>query len=112
MIDGMKVHIKTEELAKLLRERAGYHTKRALQKGKEIPQLQRSMKALDRAPKGHVVSNSTRGYGVDPVEELESQIRSHKKKATALNFLATHLAKGETYALTEAELRQLELLVE
>jgi tetratricopeptide (TPR) repeat protein len=68
--------------------------------------------ALDKAPKGHAVSNSTRGYVVGPVEELENQIRSHKKRASALGFLAAHLAKGETYALTEAELRQLELLVE
>jgi hypothetical protein len=113
MIEGMILHLKSEELATLLRARADYHVKRAEQKQVEVPKLQASLKTLDTPPSGALmVSNSSRGYGVDPVDALEDQIRAHKLKARTLNFYADHVAPSEVYALTDADLQRLELVVE
>jgi hypothetical protein len=113
MIEGVKLHVKSEELGKLLKDRATYHLGRAEQKTVELPKLSASMKSLDQPPRGaSMVSNSQRGYGSDPVTDLEDQIRAHKLRARTLTFFAEHLAPSEVYSLTEADLTRLELVVE
>lgn len=113
-------------------DRAAYHTRRAEDKGAEVPALQETIKSLEGSIdkiKGYAreagqqvlgVSNKTSSnYGFDgrrEVDSLESQvealrndIKDHRNKAAAFGFLAESFF-DTTYALEWADLQRLELV--
>ena len=112
LIDGFKLHIPTEDLARMLKGRVKYHLERAQQKEKELPELEAILKrtqptkAQERAAK---FSNYTTNVYHDPVTSLKQEIRAHKVKAARFDFYSRHLAAG-VYVLESRTAMELELV--
>lgn len=129
MIEGLKLNIPSKELAELIKARAAYHRGRADLKEKEqLPMLRATLPDLEKAMavvQGHGqhpqrLSNMSKGssYNMDEnpvdrlqkdIESLELDIRNHRNKALAFEFIAGHLF-DDVYSLTETDLNRLEIL--
>lgn len=113
LVEGLKFKITSEELAKLMKERADYHEKRAAHKSDELPRLKASLETLTSAPAITSVSNKMSGYNTNPadvIEQVETDIKNHKNKSQSLRFLADHVVPKTSYILTENDLRSLEVI--
>jgi hypothetical protein len=114
MIEGLKYHFKSSELADHMRGRAEYHDKRAGEKEAALPDMKAALekiKAHSPAKNVQHMSKVSNSYHVgDPDEDLEADIRDHKNKAMVFRTLADHVVPSETYVLTESDLRRLEIL--
>lgn len=116
MIKGLRICLKSSELAEHMRERANYHEERAKVKEEELPAIQESFekfKALRPATKvSHMNKSGLSNYDFNPeenIENLENDIRNHRNKALAYRYMADHLFT-EDYDLDENDLRRLEIL--
>lgn len=115
MIEGLKIRVTAEELACHLKNRAAYHRTRADKKEAELPALKSAadkVKAdLQPASLTHM-NKGTSSYSADVdnlVEQMESDIRTHRNKALAFDYFAGHLF-AEDYTLQENDLKRLEIL--
>lgn len=113
LIEGFKLHIPTDALAKMLKARATYHNGRAAEKEKELPELERVIertkpgKSQERSAK---FSNSYAVESADPVKALKTDIRTHKIKALRFEFAAKYLAPDSIYELEQRVAQDLELI--
>lgn len=97
MIDGLKIHVSSEEIRGHLEKRAGYHRDKASFYAKQASQLR----------EGGV---GTTGHSNDPVGSLQSSQRSHEEKSAFFAFMAEHVIPNDTYQLSENDLTRLEFV--
>lgn len=114
MIEGLKYHFTSEQIAKHMRDRADHHEKRAVTKEEALPKMKEALEEIKKnAPTNHLGGMSKSGamYNVgNPDEDLERDIKDHRNKALVFRTLSEHLAPNETYVLTESDLTRLEIL--
>lgn len=133
MIEGMKFHVKGEELKALLTARSEWHKNRADALQVNLKQAEDGMSAASAAAQAAgsaktnvyrrasaevayaAASAPRRSYGgnvEDPVAAIQSAITFHTNRAVALDFYSKHLVVDATYVLSESELLKYELVVE
>lgn len=115
LVPGLKVRMKSKELAAHLRARADYHAKRSEEKTALVPQVEDAAAKIKAQAPAQVVaqfSKSAANYrfdGDDAVENLKADITTHNNKAVAFRFLAEHLFDHD-YCLSQDDLVNLEIL--
>lgn len=114
LIDGFKLHIPSDALAKMLKARSTYHAARAKEKEGELPDLER---VIERTKPGkhhraaaRFSSNSYSTEDADPVGALKRDIRTHKLKALRFDFAAKYLAPDAIYELDQRTATDMELI--
>ncbi len=116
IIKGLFFHYTTEELHKLMNDRASYHEDRARTKEGTLPELKKAIETVKANTAVAEVSQMTKfgnnayHFDVNQVEALENDIRDHRNKALVFRTLSKHLVANVTYELDEASLRRLEIL--
>lgn len=99
MIDGLRLDISADELAKLLEERINEHADNARSDEESAGRLE----AIRRA-------NDPDEWEDDQGTRLRHRAQVERDRADALTFMRNHVIRGETYRLTENDLRTLEIL--
>lgn len=134
MIEGMKFHVKGEELRDLLAKRSIWHNIQADNLKVNLKQAEDGMNAAAAAaaaagPVKTPYRRSTGGLEVayaasaaprrsyggdveDPVAAIQAAITFHTNRAVALEFYSKHLMVDATYVLSEGEILKYELVVE
>ena len=104
MIDGFRIEVPADELARHLDERIRHHHERATD-------LERRAKELEAlAGKVEDDDDEESMFGCWPgAHELDRKTTRHREREALLIFLRNHLATGEIYRLAEHDLRSLEL---
>lgn len=97
MINGIQIHVSTEELKQLIQKRELYH----MEKEKWYESQLNNLKSGGVRPEA--VSN-------DPISSLEQSQQRHADKRAYFNFLANHLIPNESYTLTDSDLIKLEII--
>jgi hypothetical protein len=97
MIEGLKIDVSSEELARLLREREVHHNNRVETYATKIDALKEA--GVEELP----VSG-------DPLSGLQTKVIEHQRKYALFHFLREHLIPHEIYRLTETDLARLEIL--
>ena len=95
MVDGLKVHMSSEELAQRLAERILWHQQMAEEYEEEL-----------RNWDTHGEAAST------PEHVVEHQMHEHQEQAATLTMLRDHLIPNEIYRLNELDLRFADLVPE
>lgn len=99
MIDGLRLDISADELVKLLEERINEHADNA-----EMDDA--NAQRLDDIKRG----NDSDEWDDDQGARLRHRAQLERDRAGALTFMRNHVIRGETYRLTENDLRTLEIL--
>ena len=105
MIEGLRIELTADELARHLDERIRHHHDRATdfeRRAKELDAL--SASPADDDEDGFVGGWTCLG------SELERKTGRHRDREMLLVFFRNHLVAGEVYRLSETDLRSLELL--
>lgn len=92
MIDGLKIEMTTEELARRIAARILWHHAAA-------EHLEEECGRLEAGREGPV-----------PRRVLEHEVRGHQEQAGVLTLLRDHLVPGEVYRLSELDLRFADLV--
>lgn len=103
MIEGFRIEVTADELARHLDERIRHHHDRAAdfeRRAKELEVIGHS--GLDDDDEGLVGC-----WGLN--DQLERKTARHRDRETVLVYLRNHLVAGEVYRLSEGDLRSLEL---
>lgn len=107
MVQGLWIDVKGDELARRVGERATHHRTLSTRLQEKLRDLGKARSATTRrATVNPFLDNES------PRKHLERQIRQHDERATAFEFIRDHIASGETYRLSENDLRQVELFPE
>jgi hypothetical protein len=95
MIDGLKVQMSSEELARRLEVRIQWHQQMAAEYEEELrrPEAQRDDPLM-------------------PEHMIEHEMREHQEEAATLTVVRDHLIPNETYRLSEQDLRFADLVPE
>ncbi len=117
LVPGLKIQLKSAELASHLRARSAYHVKRRDEKAAQLPQIEDAVAAIKAQSPAQVVaqfnkSGSNSNYrfdGDDAVDSLKRDIEDHNNKSVAFAFLAEHLF-AQDYCLERNDLIALEIL--
>lgn len=135
MIEGLKLRIPSSELKEHCLARAQYHRDKADEKEKQLPELDKTATdmeaaiakavevttgAMNFAPENVArMSKSGASYNFDPaaavrdvkdaVTSLKTDVRNHRNKALALEFIGNHLFVDD-YNLSQQDLVSLEIL--
>jgi len=99
MIDGLRLDISADELVKLLEERINEHTENARVDDQNAQRLGAMRRADDPDE-----------WDDDQGSRLKNRAQIERDRADALTFMRNHVIRGETYRLTEGDLRTLEIL--
>lgn len=99
MIDGLRLDISADELVKLIDERINDHTENARTDDDNARRFDTTRRADD--PDEWDDSQGAR---------LRRRAQTERESADALTFMRNHLVRGETYRLTEQDLRVLEVI--
>jgi len=130
MIEGMKFHIKGDELKTLLAKRSLWHKERVVLLESNLKLAEDAMKTAAQAAaaagpaprRSNEIAMSfasarnlsvTRAHGndmEDPVSALEEAVVFHSEKAAGFLFYSNHLVVETTYILTESEVARYELV--
>ncbi len=105
MIHGLLIDVKAEELVELLRKRVVHHESSA----KACEVALRKQPKRRHPPEDDGVASSV---AESPVQRLARRKREHAERATALAFVRDHLVQGETYRLSDRDLRLADLVPE
>lgn len=97
MIEGLRIEIKSAELATHLQMRATYHLERAKWYSGQVEALRSG------GLRPEAVTN-------DPLSSLERSMKEHQERAAFFLFMADHLVPDETYRLTESDIGRLEFV--
>lgn len=92
MIEGLKIHVKGDELQALCAARSAYHTNKAEDYRKNLASLEE-------------ISNPN--SSLNPKREVSERMAQHTTSAAELDFIGTHLVLGETYELDRNDLVKL-----
>lgn len=114
LVPGMRIRMKSAELAGMLRDRCSYHISRAEAKQREMPGLKAAADAIRvQSQSNPNVSNSSnyKFDGDSAVEQLDKDIKDHRNKSRQFSFLAEHLFEDD-YCLERSDLVALELIQE
>jgi len=105
MIEGLHVDLKSEELKKLLIEKAELHEDRVSKYEAGITTVGKAIDDIVEA------ANLSSSYNppADPIGQLKQKIAHHRKCASLFRFLADHVALNETFRLSTADLTKLEI---
>ncbi len=95
MIEGLKIDVTSEEMKKLLKDRASYHGEKAEEYGNQL-------KLLEDEP--------SLDMSMDPRRAMREKVHHHQQKWVFFNFLDAHVIPDEIYRLSETDLYRLELL--
>jgi len=98
MIDGLRLDINADELVKLLDERISEHNDNAESDADNAQRLD----ATKRTDDGD--------WDDDQGSRLRRRAQNERDRADALTFMRNHVIRGETYRLTENDLRTLEII--
>lgn len=132
MIEGMKFHVKGDELKTLLSQRAEWHKNHAKSLHGNLKQAQESMEVVTSAAAaagragtavrrvattdgvGYSASTAPRrNYGgnvEDPIAAIKEAIVHHTNRAADLDFYSKHVVAEATYILSEGEIGRYELI--
>ena len=99
MIDGLRLDINADELVKLLDERISDHSENARTDDENARRFETTRRTDD--PDEWDDSQGAR---------LRRRAQNERDSADALTFMRNHLVRGETYRLTEPDLRLLEII--
>lgn len=99
MIEGLHFDIEFNEMKEHLLVKARYHDGRRVWYHRRIHDLKEG-----GVEAGNQVS------GGDPIANLQSQAKKHEGRSEFFQFMADHLIEGETYRLSEGDLRTLEFV--
>lgn len=128
MIDGMKFHVKGDELKDLLAKRSLWHKEKSVALQVNLKQAKDGMDAAaNAAAAAGQPSSPNRGLEVmsmsmtatrrphggnmeDPVAAIQEAITFHTIRAAALNFYSNHLVVETTYVLGESDVARYELI--
>lgn len=102
MIDGLRLDVSADELVTLLDERIAEHTKNAAEDDDQAQKLDTTKRTNDIDDDWFDESS--------PCVRLRRRALLERERAEALTFMRNHVARGETYRLTEGDLRTLEIL--
>ena len=104
MIDGMRLDVSADEIARLLDIRIGEYLSRA-------EADEHNAKKLDGAEDGEDADDDEIGiYGSSAATRLRRRAQRARERREALTFMRNHLVRGETYRLSADDLRVLEVL--
>ena len=131
-MDGLRYKVGHDELRAHCQARASYHSGRADEKTRALPELKAALELIrHKAPQQQVadvvpkeslswLNEATGGPLLGPnyyarldadgvLRDLEADIKNHESKAAAFRFAADHLF-DQDYALSCGELVELEML--
>lgn len=114
-VEGLRFRVKAEELRTHCAAKALYHSERAADKLKAMPELLKSMEVINEsivAKQSAARFSNKSSYAFDsesPAEELDKDIKKHQAKTAMFQWYAEHIFDGE-YSLVAAELATLELV--
>ena len=100
MIDGLRLDISADELVKLLEERINEHSENA----ETDEENARRLDATRRANDADEWDEDDQGM------RLRHRAQMERDRANALTFMRNHVVRGETYRLTDQDLRTLEIV--
>lgn len=98
MIDGLRLDINADELVKLLDDRINEHIENADSDEENARRLDATKRAQEE------------DWEDDQGSRLRRRAQGERDRADALTFMRNHVIRGETYRLTENDLRTLEIL--
>ena len=99
MIDGLRLDISADELVKLLDERISDHNDNARTDDANAGRLDGTRRA-----------NDADECDDETAPRLRRRAQREREHAEALTFMRNHVIRGETYRLSEQDLRTLEIL--
>jgi hypothetical protein len=100
MIDGLKLDISADELVKLIDERITEHNENAQADDENA----RRLDGTRRANEADEWDDGDQGM------RLRHRAQAERDRAGALTFMRNHVVRGETYRLSEDDLKTLEIL--
>ncbi len=98
MVNGITLHLKTEELKELLGEQIKKHKEKAALYKEKVA----SLEAIGVDALGN--------YSNNPIETVEKSMNKHLGKAEYYQFLVDHLVPNETYEMSESDLTHLGII--
>ena len=98
MIEGLHFDIPADELESHLNDRHGHHTGRVETYAKQIKDFE------DNKIEGMAYTNG------DPIKAMKDKKAEHDSLVAKYAFLRDHVITGETYRLSEDDLRKIEML--
>ena len=106
MIDGFRIDVPADELARHLDERIRHHHDR----GAECESRARRFDDLDSSTGDDEDGDQLIGCLPGVAHDLERRAARHRQREALLMFLRNHIVTHEIYRLSEADLKSLELL--
>ncbi len=102
MIEGLRLDVTAEEIVKMLEQRIVEHTENAASDETDAKKLDATARTSDEDDECvDDISVGTR---------LRRRAQRERERAEALGFMRDHVVRGETYRLTNDDLRTLEIL--
>ena len=104
MIQGFSIVVPASELSRYLESRAQHHLQRAAE-------CDSSRARLGREASSDLLEGDERSGELSPhhSQDLERRSADHKAQAEALRFARDHVVAGETYRLSQLDLRMLDM---
>ena len=102
MIDGLRLDVTADEIVKLLDQRIVEHTQHAADDETDAKKLD----ATARTDEDDDEYSDDLSVGA----RLRRRAQRERERAEALAFMRDHVVRGETYRLTNDDLRTLEIL--
>ena len=98
MIEGLHFDIEVKEMKEHLELKARHHDGRRVFYERQVTQLREGG------------AEAMQYSGGDPMKALNDKANQHQGRSIYFQFLADHLIEGETYRLSESDLRTLEFI--
>jgi hypothetical protein len=102
MIDGLRLDVTAEEIVNMLDQRIVEHTENAMTDETDAKKFDTTARNDDED------DDCTDEIGVGT--RLRRRAQRERERAEALGFMRNHVVRGETYRLTNDDLRTLEIL--
>jgi hypothetical protein len=102
MIEGLRLDVTADEIVKLIDRRITEHTENAATDEADAQKLDATARSDDE--------DDEYGEEMSVGARLRRRAQRERERAEALGFMRNHLVRGETYRLTNDDLRTLEIL--
>ena len=102
MIEGLRLDVTADEIVKLIDQRITHHTENAETDEADAKKLDATVRADDE--------DDEYAEEMSVGARLRRRDQRERERADALSFMRNHVVRGETYRLTNDDLRTLEIL--
>jgi hypothetical protein len=102
MVEGLQIDVPSEELKRIVAERAEHHATKAATYEAKAKDLQASIKDIEDD-----LEFGKTSMGATPAASLLNKAREHKDKAIHFKFILEHVIQNDTYRLGQNDLRLL-----